>query len=107
MIITFHQKQLNQVQLKRILNQRTANEMKLILQVIGAVLLTCASLDPKGSIQRKHHSKDNTIIMDNKSQCYTQYLECMSKKPPFTNTKSTTTTTTNPHKDKKIKNTKK
>ena len=63
--------------------------MKLILQFIRAVLLTYASLDPEGSIQRKHHSKDDTIIMDNKSQCYTQYLKCMSKKPPFTNTKST------------------
>ena len=81
--------------------------MKLILQFIGAVLLTYASLDSEGSIQRKHHSKEDTIIMDNNDECYTQYVECMSKKPPFTNTKSTITTTTNLYKDKKIKNTKK
>ena len=94
---------LNQVQLKCLLKyQTTANQMKLILQFIGVVLLTYASLDSEGSIQRKHHSKDDTIIMDNKSQCYTQYLEYMSKKPPFTNTKSTTTTTINLYKDKKI-----
>ena len=81
--------------------------MKLILQFIGVVLLICIYLDSEGSIRRKHHFKDDTIIIDNKSQYYTQYLECMSKKLTFTNIKSTTTTTTNLYKDKKIKNAKK
>ena len=52
----------------------------------------------------KHHNKDDTIITNNSSKCYTQYIECMSIESPSINKESTTKTITHPYKNKYIEN---